>query len=132
MLGSRRYRFDCAPTVVQDQAPRNVTQAWQIPQPDRHSARPSLVELTPSGDGRRLPIPADEVVLGRAPGAGGVVLEDDPFAEERHARLSRDASQRWKLEGLETVNGVWVRIEQTEDHRVPWIDRWRHRRALCS
>jgi hypothetical protein len=64
--------------------------------------------MRPAGDGARLPIPSTDVLLGNSADAAQVVLAGDIYAEPKHAQLFRDAFNRWKLEALETRNGLWL------------------------
>jgi hypothetical protein len=41
-----------------------------------------------------------------------VVLADDPLVSPRHARIYRNAKQRWHIENCRSVNGVWLRIDR--------------------
>ncbi|MGZ0165014.1 MAG: FHA domain-containing protein [Planctomycetales bacterium] len=38
---------------------------------------------------------------------------DDPLLDEAHARLRLGSSGKWSIEDLNSVNGVWVRIERS-------------------
>ena len=121
LIGSRRYRFDAAPqgassmgTVEDPGAPqRNVTQPWQAVDPSSISQLvPGLVELTPSGEGNRLPLAEREQYLGSDTGRCSALIQDDPFVEPCHCRVYRDARDRWRIENKSSMNGIWLRIEQ--------------------
>ncbi len=40
------------------------------------------------------------------------VVGDDPFLNGRHARIFRDRRGRWTVEDVNSLNGVWVRIQR--------------------
>lgn len=112
LLGSRRYRFDGPAgeqAVISEGAPPQGTRGWREP---AVGSAPSLVELTPRGDGQRYLLPAEENWLGRDPTQATVVLANDPLVSPRHARLARDAKGRWMLENARSLNGTWIRQER--------------------
>jgi hypothetical protein len=108
ILGCRRYRFELppAPPPAADNLPPASTQVWAGP--GAAAAAPLLVELRATGEGARLPLPADGWI-GRDRGQCAVAVPD-PFLDPRHARIFRDGQGRWRLEGPGTVNGVWLRV----------------------
>lgn len=60
-------------------------------------------------EGRRFPL-ADEITVGRAPGCG-VVLTDDTFVSQVHARVFRRGREIW-VEDLGSTNGTVVNGER--------------------
>ena len=94
-------------------APVDATRKWQAISPQDIAAltKPSLVELTPQGEGRRFPLTEPEVWIGRAAGQCAIVL-DDPTVDPRHARAYRDPKNRWVLENARSTNGLWVRVQE--------------------
>lgn len=70
---------------------------------------PSLVIVHGLGEGRAFPLEAlggdSAVVIGRREGAG-VALDHDPFIAPEHARLTRDADGRWRIEDLAGGDGA--------------------------
>jgi pSer/pThr/pTyr-binding forkhead associated (FHA) protein len=115
LIGSRRYRFDAAPPgAAALAAPAGaagaapVTRGWQSVSAE--ALLPSFVELTPHGTGNRYFLDRNELWLGRDPARCTVPLADDPMVSPRHARLYRDAKNRWVLENAGSLNGVWVRV----------------------
>lgn len=121
LLGMTRFRFEAAPAgmVVDSQSPgavqRASTSAWSVVAPNaRQQDCPSLVQLTPAGDGQRIELSADDQVVGSGNVSGHIVLPDDPYISPRHARLYRDKRGRWLISKQEAENGVWLRIKQVE------------------
>ena len=96
LLGSRRYRFNAAPqgaalAQVPDQAEGSEPQAtrgWQGVKPT--DLIPSLVEITPQGEGQRYFLQQPDNFIGRQAGTCSVVIADDPLLCPCHARLMRD------------------------------------------
>ncbi len=122
LIGRGRFRFEPAgvsqgpgPTSPPGSGagPPEATRKWQAITPQDLAAlsRPSLVELTAQGEGRRFPLNDAETWVGRDPDQCTVVL-DDPTADPRHARAYRDPKGRWVLENARSVNGLWVRVQE--------------------
>jgi pSer/pThr/pTyr-binding forkhead associated (FHA) protein len=108
MLGARRLRLNLGTGPVGDEEPAsNATRGWQTPASNQ--AAPVLVELTPQGEGRQHLLTATDHWLGRDPRQVDLVLED-PMVSPRHARLHKDAKDRWVLENAGGRNGTWVRV----------------------
>jgi pSer/pThr/pTyr-binding forkhead associated (FHA) protein len=113
LIGNRRLRFHAAPQGVTGQggnAAGEKTQGWQPVPP--HDLVPSLVEVTPQGDGQRYYLTRPDNWIGRDPGQCSVVLANDPLVDARHARLYRDAKGRWRLDSNRALNGTWLRIDK--------------------
>ncbi|MFN4261852.1 MAG: FHA domain-containing protein [Gemmataceae bacterium] len=111
MIGANRFRFDLpAPGAgaEPDQPPATGTSGWQKITPSH--LLPSLVELSPQGEGERHLLNKTEAWIGRDPQRCAIVL-DDPLVSPRHARLRRDDRGRWQIENAKSVNGVWLRID---------------------
>jgi hypothetical protein len=80
---------------------------------------PALYLLEPEGrHGESYPL-TEEVSVGRAPGCG-VVLDDDTFVSQVHARLFRRGRETY-VEDLGSTNGTFVNGE-----RVSEVTRLRH------
>src|SRR4051794_18598602 len=118
LLGSRCYRFDAAPqgadrladTTDQEAGPAPGTRGWQgVSAAD---LIPSLVELTPKGEGQRFPLTRPENFVGRNPTTCAVVLTNDPFVSPQHPPVYQDAKGRWHVENARSLNGLWLRVEQ--------------------
>jgi hypothetical protein len=121
LIGRTRYRFDEAqppppppeaPAAADPAAPFRPTVTWNAD----HGLPgvPSVVELTRQGLGTRVPLIQPEYWIGSDRAACELTPLDDPFVSPRHARLSRDAKGRWQVINNRSVNGVWVRVEQTD------------------
>jgi pSer/pThr/pTyr-binding forkhead associated (FHA) protein len=77
-------------------------------------AAAQLIELRKAGAGPRLSLIDQEYWIGSERPVCAIVPVDDPFVSPRHARLSRDAKDRWHISNNRAINGVWLRVEQTD------------------
>jgi pSer/pThr/pTyr-binding forkhead associated (FHA) protein len=118
LLGARRYRFDPArpadlPSAAS--ADDSSTRKWQSLSPTGLAdlLHPTLVELTPQGEGPRFRLAEAENWVGRDPRRCSVVL-DHPMISPRHARIQRDDRGRWWIHNAKSRNGVWLRV-----HEIP-------------
>jgi hypothetical protein len=112
IIGRTHYRFDAAKgdnTLSEESPKTNATISWQ--ESGALTQIPSIVELTPKGEGRRIPITTSEVWIGRDSSCQ-IVPKEDPFANARHARIHRDVKGRWFIDNNRSLNGVWIRVEQ--------------------
>jgi hypothetical protein len=115
LLGSARYRFESQASADSaaadaDGAGEQRTRLWQAPAREPNSA--ALVELTSTGDGSRHLLEGGENWLGKDAARCRIVLSKDPLVSARHARIRRRDDGRWLLENNNSVNGVWMRVEQ--------------------
>jgi pSer/pThr/pTyr-binding forkhead associated (FHA) protein len=117
LLGSRRYRFDAVPQGVALAAAGETgeekpsgTRGWQNLAPT--TLFPSLIELTPQGEGPRLLLTKADQTVGRQAGTCAIVLANDPLVSPQHARIYRDAKDRWHIENTRSLNGIWLRIDR--------------------
>jgi pSer/pThr/pTyr-binding forkhead associated (FHA) protein len=118
LIGSGRYRFDAAvPGAAQlaeepqpDETRPKGTRGWEMISPA--DVLPSLVHLTPQGEGERFVLSKTDNWLGRDPVQCTVVLSKDPLVNPRHARLHRDTRGRWQLENASSLNGTWLRVNK--------------------
>jgi pSer/pThr/pTyr-binding forkhead associated (FHA) protein len=116
LIGRSRFRYDSgarsAHAGPDADEPPDETRKWQVPsQKELESGLPALVELTPRGPGRRYILTEPELWIGRDPERCGMLL-DDPTVDMRHARAYKDSRNRWVLENLRSLNGLWVRIQE--------------------
>ena len=116
LLGSRRYRFDAphtaAGTTNDTDTPEPGTRMWQqLPPENLNQSLPALVEQTADGDGQHFPLMSNEQWIGSDPRLSSLVL-DDPMVSDRHARIFRDAKDRWCIENAQSLNGLWAQIEE--------------------
>jgi pSer/pThr/pTyr-binding forkhead associated (FHA) protein len=112
LIGSRRLRFNAAPQGVPnpaEPAPPPETRGWQTVAPE--DLVPSLTEVTTQGDGQRYPLTGADNWIGREAGCA-VLLAHDPLVNARHARVYRDARDRWRLDNNKSLNGTWLRVEK--------------------
>ncbi len=111
LLGGKRYRFSAPSVATASAAPANrrvTTQAFKSVQVD--DLIPSLVEVTPSGDGTRFLLKQQEHWIGRDPSMCTVVLANDMLVSPRHAKIFRDPKGVWYLENAGSRNGTWIRF----------------------
>jgi pSer/pThr/pTyr-binding forkhead associated (FHA) protein len=124
LLARCRFRFVAAPEPADGSAPEESAPApgaiyktigWQhMPQAPTGRGRPCLVELLPTGEGRRLPLSSDSQWIGRDPRRCALVLPD-PTISPCHAKIFRDSQDRWHIEDANALNGLWIRIHE----RIP-------------
>ncbi len=121
LLGGRRYRFNAAPQGAAsllaaadgESVPKGSTLGWQAVSPaSLTDLLPSLVELTPAGDGPRSTLSKADQWVGSSGSQSSVVLSNDPFLSPRHARIYKDERDKWRIESTGSTNGTWLRIEQ--------------------
>ncbi len=116
LIGGRRYRFDAggaAAAEADTSSPPMSTRAWRAPSmADIERMMPALVELGPAGDVRRIPLALDNQMIGTDATQCKVVIEGDPFVSPRHVRIYKDERQRWMIENLKSLNGLWLRVSE--------------------
>ena len=79
-------------------------------QPAPASDASRLVSIRKDGtDGQAFWLSGEQTDLGRT--EGDVVLADDPYLSDRHARIRR-AGREYFLRDLDSVNGVYVRLRE--------------------
>jgi pSer/pThr/pTyr-binding forkhead associated (FHA) protein len=112
LLGGKRYRFNAA-NVAAAKAPEagpQATRAFQSVQAT--DLIPSLVEITPQGDGQRMFLNQQENWIGRDASLCSVVLANDMLVSPRHAKIYRDAKGVWYVENAGSRNGTWLRFKK--------------------
>jgi pSer/pThr/pTyr-binding forkhead associated (FHA) protein len=117
LIGSRHYRFDAAPQgaalaaepAVPEES-KGTTRGWQSVAPA--DLVPSLVELTPQGEGQRFFLTKSDNTIGRNATTCAVVIANDPLVSPQHARFHRDAKGRWHVENTKSLNGIWLRVDR--------------------
>jgi pSer/pThr/pTyr-binding forkhead associated (FHA) protein len=118
LIGTRRFRFGAgmqAAALLEEAAAAAAdaskgTRGWQAVSPT--DLIPSIVELTPHGEGQRIYLNKEEHGIGRDPAQCDILLSDDLMVSSRHARLYRDEKDRWHLENTASRNGVWLRVDK--------------------
>ena len=121
LLGGRRYEFRAADVVVpgvQRHSPPATsgtasTQTFRLSARDETTHRPRLVELCSDENGGTYGLPdgVESVIIGRDAEKCDIVI-DDPFLGRKEAKLFRDEQGRWEIEAVESLNGIWVRVER--------------------
>jgi pSer/pThr/pTyr-binding forkhead associated (FHA) protein len=116
LIGRGRFKYDSgaktSAALPHADEPPDETRKWSVPsQKVLEAGLPALVELTPKGPGRRYILTEPEFYIGRDAERCQMVL-DDPTVDARHARAFKDGKNRWVLENLRSVNGLWVRIQE--------------------
>jgi hypothetical protein len=76
-----------------------------------HSNFAHLIEITPAGEGARLPLTQAELWIGADPGCQ-IHRADDPFVEPCHVRIYLDLDGGWHAQNNKTANGLWLRVPQ--------------------
>jgi pSer/pThr/pTyr-binding forkhead associated (FHA) protein len=115
IIGRGRYRFEsgvkaAALSSVNSPAPvPESTMAWSG-ELVGEALVPRLVELTPAGVVKRVPLVLPEYWIGRDSQTCAIVRADDLLVNARHARLSRDQRGQWILQNNKSLNGVWERV----------------------
>ena len=117
LIGSRRFRFEdgsstpgAAPETM---VPDNHTRPWNvnIASPSTRNA-PVLVEMTPTGDGRRYPLNRLPCYIGTEPTACDVLIDNDPLVCPVHVKLEHDDQGNLFIEDAKSFNGTWLRIKE--------------------
>jgi pSer/pThr/pTyr-binding forkhead associated (FHA) protein len=80
---------------------------------------PVLRQITDTDDGVVLPLqssdsePEQGLVIGSDPDVCDLVVDDD-FVDARHARIYRDGETGWRIDDLNSTNGVWFKIDRVK------------------
>ncbi len=115
LIGCHRYRFDSSLPEIEpepSQQPQG-TRGWRAVSPtDLKSVMPSLVRLTPDGDGIKLSCSQPELLVGSDPSRSTLFIADDPMVSSVHAKLWRDPTGNWFLQDEGSLNGIWVAITE--------------------
>ncbi len=116
LIGAKRYRFEPGSmegTQVATPAPAAAasTRGWQAVDPKQLTTLfPALVEITPQGPGQRYELRNDDQLMGRHPQQCQLVINNDPFVSPVHVRIRRDKKNRWMMENMKSLNGIWLRF----------------------
>ena len=116
LIGARRYSFHpgSAGASVADSnidTPK-ATQGWQaLSASNVTELMPKLVEVTPQGPDKVFPLAEGANILGTDESICDITITGDPFVSSRHARIRKDKKNRWVIENLNSLNGVWMRID---------------------
>jgi pSer/pThr/pTyr-binding forkhead associated (FHA) protein len=112
LLGGKRYKFNAAnvAATVTPESGAQATRAFQSVQAT--DLIPSLVEITPRGEGQRLFLKQQENWIGRDASLCSVVLANDMLVSPRHAKIFKDAKGIWYLENAGSRNGTWMRFKK--------------------
>ena len=97
LLGARRYCFQTE-SLSGNADPAHVM--------------PKLVEMTARGDGNVFPLMEGDNILGTDAARCDITIAGDPFISSTHARIFMDKKNRWVIENLDSLNGIWLRIEE--------------------
>lgn len=143
LIGGRRYRFEvpgqgaeAVPASDSDNEtgrPQSTRKYQSLSPADVLQALPRLIELTPQGEGMTYPLSEPENWIGTAPQCN-VVIGHDPLCSPRHAKVSQDDSDRWRIEDNKSLNGIWLRVdEKLLNHNALFqLGEQRFRLALAS
>ena len=72
---------------------------------------PTLTEIVGNEIAGRTILSKSEYWIGADAGCE-IRRADDPYCDERHARLFRDAKGVWQIENNRSLNGLWLRMPQ--------------------
>ncbi len=97
LLGARRYLFQTGSLAG------NAPSAQMLPK---------LIEMTARGNGTEFPLMEGDNVLGADADRCDITIAGDPFVSSTHARIFKDKKNRWVIENLNSLNGIWLRIEE--------------------
>lgn len=112
LLGAKRYYFVAGGNAT-DPSSAVGTAQWTGPESsDLGALMPSVVEMTPRGDGERYSLQNTDTLVGSDANRCGIVLPSDPFISAVHARIFKDQKKRWVVENQNSLNGVWMRIDE--------------------
>ncbi len=104
-VGYTQFRFDSG-VRSEDDSDSNG-------QPSAATAgQPALIKLNSNGQHQRYPLAADEQFIGRDASRCWLPLTDDATVSPEHARVYRDERGRWHVADVNTLNGVWLRINE--------------------
>lgn len=113
LICSHRFRMEITAPDAKVVEPPNATRKWESlgNENSAKSARATLVEISPGNPVQRHELLGGrEYWVGRDPQQCSIVI-DDPMIDRRHARIFRDAKNRWAIANNRSVNGVWARIQ---------------------
>jgi hypothetical protein len=115
LIGGHRYRFSSVlpDEDASDEQQAQGTRGWRTVAPiDPKAAMPSLVRLTPEGEGITLSFSKSEHLIGSNPAQSTLLITDDPMVSSIHAKLWRDPSGNWFLQDESSLNGIWASITE--------------------
>jgi pSer/pThr/pTyr-binding forkhead associated (FHA) protein len=114
LIGSHRFRFHAAPPLAEPPPAAGATppgtRGWESVSVT--DVMPALVELTAQGEGQRFLVSQPDVWIGRDATQCLVVIPDDPLVSPRHAHLHRDGKNRWHMTNANSLNGLWLRVDE--------------------
>ena len=97
LLGARRYLFQTGSLAG------NAPPAQTLPR---------LVEMAARGHGNEFPLMEGDNILGTDADRCDITITGDPFVSSTHAQIFKDRKSRWVIENLNSLNGIWLRIEE--------------------
>lgn len=99
LLGARRYFFDAGTKARSTGGSGSQTV-------------PKLVEMNPRGNRNEYPLLEGENLIGASQTRATIAIKGDPFVSSVHARIVNDKKNRWVIESLNSLNGIWLRIDE--------------------
>ncbi len=117
LIGARRYFLSVGTKAPKagdaDLSASKATRGWEdVANADVLPSPPKLVEMTPRGNGNEFPLQEGENVLGKDSAKCTITITGDPFVSSTHARIIKDKKNRWVIENLNSLNGIWLRIDE--------------------
>lgn len=118
LLGSTRFRLVAPTSTLQ---PETLARALSggaetilpnaIPRAQLGSV-PNLVEIVHNQPQHSTPLTRTEYTIGTITGSKVISRPEDPFLDGEHAKLTRGADGNWRVENLDSLNGLWFRIKE--------------------
>ncbi len=120
LIGARRYFLNAGPGAKahdlsdDDLSPAKATRGWEALPASGNlpNVVPKLVEMTPRGNGHEFPLSEGETIIGTNAALCSIAITGDPFVSSTHARIIKDKKNRWIIENLNSLNGIWLRIDE--------------------
>lgn len=122
LIGGRRFQFDAGtdsdspPKSAEelDDGTPDATISWQrMATSPADSSVPSLVELAPGGGNvQRIPLDPVATRIGCDPSQCNAVISGDPFVSSLHATVTPGRQNRWQIENMNSLNGLWLRVSE--------------------
>jgi hypothetical protein len=111
LLGATRFVFhqDSEPKANTPDR-REATRAVQSP----HSANSAPIATLARHDGQGNPLALNgkPMSLGCDAKSCELSIPDDPCINPRHATIRRDSKGRWVIQDVDSLNGVWLRVDR--------------------
>lgn len=105
LLGGRRFFFRTASSEAGGDAGTR-----DRPTASPNAALPALIQGRPEKEEKTYALNAYSITLGASDDLAELTLPNDPWLDPVHARIFQDERGRWRIEDLNSQNGIWVRV----------------------